>query len=188
MGKEKEIAGLPIVSVRELGNAPGAIVERARKGERLIVSKHGLPVATIQPLTGFVLQPGGPAHDAHGNTLADIAAEIDRLSIAERAVLISTWNGVIKSRPPAGLLRSGVFDDALKSLIVKGAIKELRPGRGLTGLGRFLADEVEARFGDQLRSMANEGLDPFDATRRWKGRQPLVAGGAADQDLDVVDQ
>ena len=38
------------VSIRELRNHGGAVVDRAAKGERLTITRSGRPVAELQPL------------------------------------------------------------------------------------------------------------------------------------------
>ena len=140
---KKDIAGFPTVSIRDLGKKPGTILERVVKGERLIVCRHGLPIATIQPLTGYVLQPGvAAAHDVAGTPLADVKGELARLSDHIKQVLLSCRNDQIKLRSFALEWPSGTFEATLEEMRLRGLSVRTDRGMVLTGLGLFLRDEL----------------------------------------------
>jgi len=40
---------LPWVTIRDLSRTPGGVIQRVLRGERLIVCRHGHPIATLQP-------------------------------------------------------------------------------------------------------------------------------------------
>ena len=62
---------------------------RVLKGERLIVSRHGHPVATLQPLDGCVTQPfAATEHDVLGSPLGDLDREIAKLRPIEKKILM----------------------------------------------------------------------------------------------------
>lgn len=78
------------ISLRQLNRAPGPILERVRIGQRFIVCKNGHPVATLQPLDGYVLHPSGRAYDLYGCPLGDASVEIAKLTEAQHRVLGGT--------------------------------------------------------------------------------------------------
>ena len=51
---------LEAIAVRDLNRNPGEILARVRHGERFIVCWHRQPVATLQPLDGFAVDPFAP--------------------------------------------------------------------------------------------------------------------------------
>ncbi|MGH9196653.1 MAG: type II toxin-antitoxin system Phd/YefM family antitoxin, partial [Acidimicrobiia bacterium] len=77
------------VSLRQLNRDPSGLFERVRRGERLIVLRHRRPLATIQPLDGFVGQPLITRETSiDGSPLGDANEETDRLTDVERSVLV----------------------------------------------------------------------------------------------------
>lgn len=79
---------LPTVSTSDLSRQPHVVLERVARGERLVVCRHKRPIATLQPLDGYVFQPfSGTAHDVFGWPIGGIDAEIAKLSEAQRVLL-----------------------------------------------------------------------------------------------------
>ncbi|MDQ3982186.1 MAG: type II toxin-antitoxin system Phd/YefM family antitoxin [Actinomycetota bacterium] len=80
------------MSTSELSKRPAKILGRVARGERFIVCRHNEPVATLQPLDGYVLQPfDGTAHDIFGWAIRGAADEIEKLSEAERRLLLDGY-------------------------------------------------------------------------------------------------
>lgn len=81
--------GLPTVSIGELSREPRRVLERILRGERLIVCRYGHPIATLQPLDGYVAQPfEGKVGSLDGSPLGDLKAELDRLQPIEKELLM----------------------------------------------------------------------------------------------------
>ena len=81
--------GLPTVSIGELSREPRRVLERILRGERLIVCRHGHPVATLQPLDGYVTQPfDGRVGSLDGSPLGGLEAELDGLHRTEKELLM----------------------------------------------------------------------------------------------------
>lgn len=80
---------LPRVSVGELSREPGRVLDRIRRGERLIVCRHRHPIATLQPLDGYVTQPfEGKVTNLDGTPLRDLETELDGLQPVEKELLM----------------------------------------------------------------------------------------------------
>ncbi|MGH9066400.1 MAG: type II toxin-antitoxin system Phd/YefM family antitoxin [Acidimicrobiales bacterium] len=62
------------VSIRELRNHGGAVVERVRRGERIIITSDGTPVAELHPL-----HPSGPSAE----TLVERRRHLPRVDPAQ---------------------------------------------------------------------------------------------------------
>lgn len=72
---------LATVTTSDLSRKPGEVLSRVRRGERLVVVRHKDPIATLQPLDGFVSQPfGGAAHDVFGWPIGGLDEEIEKLT------------------------------------------------------------------------------------------------------------
>lgn len=77
---------LAFVTTSDLSRTPRAVLERVQRGERLIVSCHGHPLATLQPLDGVVVQPfTDRGHDIFGWPVGDEAKECAKLSELQRS-------------------------------------------------------------------------------------------------------
>ena len=155
--------GLPTVTIGELNRAPGAVVDRVLRGERLIVVRHRRPVATLQPLNGIVEQPiSGQPHDVYGEHLSDELSQLRSLTEIQKAVLrdgISYGRyviGRINSKWSLAETREAVDDLLLRGLLTKS------PGRGmvLTGRGLVLREEL----------LTIAGKNPTDC---WLGRRSV---------------
>jgi antitoxin (DNA-binding transcriptional repressor) of toxin-antitoxin stability system len=79
----------PRVSIGELSREPGRVLERIRRGERLIVCRHRHAIATLQPLDGYVTQPfEGKVANLDGSPVRDLQAELDALEPIEKELLM----------------------------------------------------------------------------------------------------
>lgn len=79
---------LPWLSLRDLTRQPGPFVDRVARGERFIVTKHGRPIATLQPLDGYVVDPrAGVESDICGSPLGNPRAEAEKLTRVQREML-----------------------------------------------------------------------------------------------------
>ena len=75
--------------MRELSREPGEVLRKVLEGQRLIVSRHGHPVATLQPLDGCVTQPFTQTqHDVVGSPLGTLDREIAKLRPIEKRILM----------------------------------------------------------------------------------------------------
>jgi antitoxin (DNA-binding transcriptional repressor) of toxin-antitoxin stability system len=145
--KRSEVAGFPTVSIRELGKTPGMIVGRVERGERIIVCNRGFPVATIQPLTGFVTHPDGSIRDVAGSPLTDVAAAVTALPPHVKDALLSCSRDVIKLGPPISKWPVGTLAKAILELHARGLIRRQERGWVLTGLGHYFREELWKRRG-----------------------------------------
>jgi antitoxin (DNA-binding transcriptional repressor) of toxin-antitoxin stability system len=146
--KKKELGGFPTVSIRDLGKKPGAVIDQVLGGERLIVCRHGVPVATLQPLTGYVLQPGVVApHDIAGDPLADVQGALNQIPPFTTELLRTCRTDVIKLRHEFSNWPSRAFRESMDDLVVRGLARRTHRGMTLTGLGLFFKDELIRRVG-----------------------------------------
>ena len=137
---------LRTVSIRELSRATAEVTERVEAGERLIVTRHGRPVATLQPLDGYVVQPfTGAAHDVFGWAIGNIDEEIAKLSEGQRVLLRDgyrhwrLWMG----RVPSNV--EGDRGEMLEDLRVRGLAKKTSCGWEPTGRGLALHEALSGR-------------------------------------------
>lgn len=138
---------LPFVSVRELSRNPGSVLERVAGGERLIVTRHGTPIATIQPLSGSVYQPiDRSEHDVYGRPHRDAEWEIARLSDLQRRLLRDAvkWDKIIAGR----VVRAGEdWRGALEEMRLRGLVRRSPRGWVLRGPGLVLREALLAEAG-----------------------------------------
>ena len=130
---------LPVVSVRDLVRKPGEVLRRVERGERFIVCRHRQPVATLQPIDGWVGDSDGRNEcDIYGSPLGDQAQEAGKLTQTQKDLLIRARRG--------RLLFGGQVDfkDAVHDLSLRGFTKWV-PGRGdlLTGRGTVVKEWLE---------------------------------------------
>ena len=70
---------------------PAAVLGRVSRGERFLVCRHRRPVATLQPITGWVVDGSGEHDcDIYGSPLGDQRREVEKLSQLHRELLLST--------------------------------------------------------------------------------------------------
>jgi prevent-host-death family protein len=137
---------LPAISVRDLSRAPGEFLGRVARGERFVVCRHGKPLATLQPLDGYVFQPfDGTASDVFGWPVGGIDDEIDKLSLAQQLLLRDCYR---RWRLWSGRLPHGLEPDRmgmLKDLEVRGLAKKTDCGWELTGRGLAMHEALQGR-------------------------------------------
>lgn len=142
----EEPNSLPSVSIRELSRSPGEVLARVAAGERLLVCRHGKPLATLQPLDGYVFQPfTGTAHDVFGWPIGCIDDEIAKLSRAQRVLLRDCYR---RWRLWAGRLPDGLRENPmgiLKDLALRGLARKTTCGWELTGRGLALHEALQHR-------------------------------------------
>jgi prevent-host-death family protein len=139
---------LPSVPIGDLSRRPREVLDRVAAGERLIVSRHGRPVATLQPLDGYVFQPfEGTAHDVFGWPIGGIEDEIAKLNPAQQALLggcYKDWR-LRPVRLPEDLQTQGFR--SLGDLEVRGLARKTSRGWELTGRGLALHEALRGRYG-----------------------------------------
>ena len=140
------MAQLPQVSVRDLSRRPNDVLRRVAAGERLIVCRHKKPIATLQPLDGFVFQPfDGTTHDVFGWPLGGIDDEIEKLTEAQRVMLRDCYR---QWRLRPFRLPEELQDDIrgmLRDLTLRGLITKTECGLELTGRGLAIHEALRAR-------------------------------------------
>lgn len=135
---------LPTVSTSDLSRRPNDVLERIERGERLIVCRHKTPIATLQPLDGFVFQPfEGTAHDIFGWPIGGIDDEIAKLSDAQRALLRNCYDQwrLRPMRLPPNLWPG--YNEALQDLARRGLAKKTSCGWELTGRGLAMHEALQ---------------------------------------------
>ena len=134
--------------MRELSRRPGEVLLRVLKGERLIVSRHGHPVATLQPLDGCVTQPfAGREDDLLGSPLGDLDREIAKLRPIEKRMLM---DGVRWDRVRPGSPRGVDFSEAMRTLRdweLRGLARKGRRGWAVTGRALMLREALLEKAG-----------------------------------------
>lgn len=138
---------LATVTTSDLSRTPGEVLRRVRRGERLIVVRHKDPIATLQPLDGYVSQPfGGAAHDVFGWLIGGLDEEIEKLTPAQRVLLRDCYKHwrVWPFRLPAELETD--IRGMLRDLTVRGLIKRTDCGLELTGRGLAIHEALRARL------------------------------------------
>jgi prevent-host-death family protein len=134
---------LPTVTTTDLSRRPGEVLARVERGDRLLVCRQRRPVATLQPLDGYVFQPfTGTAHDVFGWPFGDEAAQIERLSDAQRQMLTDGYR-----QWRVRLVRvHGVDSDelmrSLEDLYLRGLARKTPRGIELTGRGLALREAL----------------------------------------------
>lgn len=145
---------LPQIGIGELSRNPRGVLKRVLRGERLIVCRHGHPVATLQPLNGCVTQPfeasaEAPTYDLGGRPLGDLDRQIAHLTPAEKKVLMHgiRWDHRIK---PAYAPSNWI--EFARDWQLRGLVRKTRRGLILTGRGMVLREALLERAGktDQL--------------------------------------
>jgi len=140
---------LPVVTVRELSRSPATVFERVARGERLIVARHGRPIATLQPLDGVVVQPLTRAQsDVRGVVLGDAEAELEKLTEIERDLLRDggRWDRLY----PGHLSHVHALGDLhaqVRAFGVRGLARKAERGWVLTGRGMILRELLLAQAG-----------------------------------------
>ncbi len=133
---------MPIVTTSDLSRAPGHVLERVARGERLLVCRHKRPVATLQPLDGFLFQPlTGTTRDVFGWPIGGVADEAGKLSDLQRTLLRDCiWNGAIRLGWAASGLSGPELHRALEEMVVTGLLRPTYRGKELTARGLALRE------------------------------------------------
>jgi len=132
---------LPVVSIRDLIRRPGEFIDRIEDGERLVVSRYNRPVATLQPIDGWVGYRNGPPTDIHGEPLGDPAHEVSKLAPHQRAMLL----GVNRL---GRYIHTGSKDyrRLMGDMVLRGLARKSSPrGMVITGRGMVLKEWLEKR-------------------------------------------
>jgi prevent-host-death family protein len=138
---------LPSITARDLSRATADVLVRVETGERLVVTRHGRPVATLQPLDGYVFQPfEGTAHDVFGWPIGGIDDEVAKLSEAQRVLLRDCY---LQWRLRPGRLPGDLWVGSartLDDLAVRGLAKRTEFGWELTGRGLALREALRGEL------------------------------------------
>ena len=132
---------LPTVSVRELVRNPGAVIDRVRSGERFIVARHGRPVATLQPIDGWIQCGDGHPTDIYGDVLGDPAHEASKLTSVQ-------INMILAVNRLGRYIDTGDDDyrELMDDLVLRGlARKSSHRGMVVTGRGMVLKEWLVKR-------------------------------------------
>ena len=140
---------LPSVTTSDLSRRPREVLDRVARGERLIVCHRKRPVATLQPLDGYVFQPfDGTVHDVFGWPIGGMDTEIDKLGEQERALLVDGYKDW-RIRPARiwDLFPGEDMGPRLRQMAVRGLVFKGWRGWELTGRGLALREELLRREG-----------------------------------------
>ena len=137
---------LPSVSLRDLNRKPGEVLNAVFQGQRLVVRRYGRPVATIQPIDGFVLDPlSGEETDICGNPLGELSEEVGKLSDVERELIARSdhlMNRVTFSCSSVGATQAR---KGMDRLVLRGLLEKTTRGLILTGRGLMIREWLHAR-------------------------------------------
>lgn len=149
LGDVRKKVRFETVSMRELSRNPARVIDRVAHGQRLLVSRYGQPIATLQPLDGAVVQPvAGAEFDIDGAPLGDVQDELRRLSDVERALLRDGLNALGRLIPTQVDPRVGPTTADIEALSVRGLTKRgPRGGWILTGKGSMLREALRQAAG-----------------------------------------
>ena len=138
---------LSTVTTSDLSRRPGDVLSRVRRGERLIVVRHKDPVATLQPLDGYVLQPfEGTATDVFGWPIGGIDDEIAKLSRAQRVILVHCYSRWRLTMTRLWHYCPGAnFNEEVRDMHLRGLVVRTELGWELTGRGLVLREELLRR-------------------------------------------
>jgi len=143
-GGATEYPAFPEVTTSELSRSPRRVLDRIAGGERLLVTCHGRPLATLQPLDGVVWQPfTGGVHDIYGWSVTGAIEECDKLSEAQRELLRNgvRWGRLVPSR----LHEEYEFVELIRSIEnmhIRGLVRRTKRGWELTGRGMALRETL----------------------------------------------
>jgi antitoxin (DNA-binding transcriptional repressor) of toxin-antitoxin stability system len=134
---------LPAITTSDLNKRPRDVLRRVAAGERLVVYWRHKPVATLQPLDGFVFQPfTGTAQDVFGWPFDDPSDQIAALTAEERALLLDgysrwrVWPGRVHGLDYSAVCR------ALEDMKLRGLVTKTMCGNELTGRGLALREAL----------------------------------------------
>jgi prevent-host-death family protein len=83
------------VSAKELKNKTGEVLYRVERGQRLLITKRGKPLAVISPFGGAELKPAGlrDYKDAWKDIERELGAKNPRFKTWQEAMRESRWRG-----------------------------------------------------------------------------------------------
>jgi hypothetical protein len=123
---------------------PGIVFDDVLRGERFIVCRYHRPVATLQPIDGWVTDGAAEhAFDIYGSPLGDPAHEIAKLSEHQRQLILNTLrlNGRFIHDGPG-------YAEAIDDLVLRGfARRKQGMGHVITGRGMVLKESLQQRAG-----------------------------------------
>lgn len=133
---------MPVVSVRELVRNPGIVLDDVVRGERFILCRYNRPVATLQPIDGWVTDgTGDRAYDIFGTPLGDPAFEVAKLTERQHELLLHTLrlNGRF-------IFDGSGFREEMDALVLRGlALRKPGMGHVITGRGMVLKEWLQQR-------------------------------------------
>lgn len=143
----QSLESFPVVSVGELGRNPSRVLARVRRGERFIVCRHRVPIATIQPLNSAIRQPFDPVtYDIEGCPVPDLRSMAVALPAIVKDLLLSCNAEYNVDKFRAGHLCEkwplDSISDAFDQMRTRGLAKKTARGWVATGLGLALKDEL----------------------------------------------
>ena len=133
----------PIVTTSELSRSPGEVLDRVARGERVIIFRRNRPIATLQPLDGFVLQPfTTTAHDIFGWPMGGAAEELAKLTDAQHLLLVDGYrSGRLMSSVPGHHFEGREVSEAIEDLKLRGMARRVtNRGTELTARGLALRE------------------------------------------------
>jgi prevent-host-death family protein len=138
---------LGFVTTSDLSRRPRAVLDRVLRGERLIVSCHGHPLATLQPLDGVVVQPfTGCGHDIFGWPVGGEVEECAKLSQAQRDLLSEgVRHGKFAPARLHGRHEFGKLIRAIEDMALRGLARRTHRGWVPTGRGMVLHEALARR-------------------------------------------
>jgi antitoxin (DNA-binding transcriptional repressor) of toxin-antitoxin stability system len=147
----RELQGAPpIVTTSELSRSPGEVLDRIARGERLIVCRRNRPIATLQPLDGFVMQPfTGAARDIFGWPVGSAAQELAKLTHAQRLLMVEGYrNGRLSTSVPGHCFAAGEAAHAIEDLKLRGMARRVtNRGTELTARGLAMRELLLKELG-----------------------------------------
>ena len=135
---------LPTITTSDLNLRSKEVMRRVTLGERLIVCRHRVPLATLQPLDGYVFQPfSGTVHDVFGWPFGAAPDHARRLPRPHCELLVDgyrqwrLWPGRVTHRADWG---EGMR--ARGEMRGTGLVRKTERGNELTGRGLALREEL----------------------------------------------
>lgn len=117
-----------------------------RTGQRFVVSRYGKPIATLQPIDGFVLDPiSGRETDICGSPLGDVGLEVGKLSDVERDLIDRSHHLMNRVTISCSDADATVTRKAMDSLVLRGLLERTSRGLIVTGRGLMIREWLHAR-------------------------------------------
>jgi prevent-host-death family protein len=83
------------VSAKELKNKTGEVLHRVERGQRVLITRRGKPLAVLSPAAGAELKPAGlrDYKDAWKDIERDLRAKSPRFKTWKEALRETRWRG-----------------------------------------------------------------------------------------------